>query len=578
MTESIQPVVTESGTSSDAAPSVNHFSRRDFLKAGAAITLTTLTGLPALAAESWNPGDVAHLLPTANHDRVLLKASFRRSLAQPPRLLIGDKTITGTKSDSMGRFWQFDARGLKADTGYKLQLVDAAGVSLCSPWPLKTFPRPDAAPERLRLLVYTCAGGDSEAKGPGGMEVFRSLAIRHALLERGLAMQPDVVIANGDHVYQDQRTWLESNNPGIRKAANDFYEGIGKFDTAQPVLGTDNERILTKVVDPQIAHLYGTRLRSTPVFFMMDDHDYFENDEAEENFITFPPDSFDLNLARSVQGMYYPEFLPDATRSPVLPSTNNADRAPGTSECFGTLRYGKLLEVLMYDCGRHLSLKDRHAGLVPPEAERWLLDRTRNSEARHLVHMASTPFGWSAGKWREWYPDVVVSDEILASKETTISQRFGGVQGKNLRLGTEKNKYMWQSGWFAQHQRLIRAMTEQQRPAIMMSGDLHATGWDRILKSGDIDLRRNPLNVVLNGTLGTGLAGWPSGPRGLGPAAPAALTLERNAKPMEKNGFTIVDVTPDKIVCQMFAWREPDPLQAIATLQPYDVLEIPRVS
>ncbi len=119
-------------------------------------------------------------------------------------------------------------------------------------------------------------------------------------------------------------------------------------------------------------------------------------------------------------------------------------------------------------------------------------------------------------------------------------------------------------------------MTAQNRPAVMMSGDLHATGWDRMLKSGPIDLRANPINIILNGPLGTGLAGWPSGPRGLGPAAPGALTLERNAKPAEKNGFSIVDITPERMTCHLFAWREPDPFDAISRLEPYDVLEIPR--
>ncbi|MGH8810098.1 MAG: hypothetical protein ACREX0_19650 [Noviherbaspirillum sp.] len=119
-------------------------------------------------------------------------------------------------------------------------------------------------------------------------------------------------------------------------------------------------------------------------------------------------------------------------------------------------------------------------------------------------------------------------------------------------------------------------MANQDRPAIMMSGDLHATGWDRMLKSGDLDLRKNPVHLILNGPLGTGAAGWPSGPRGLGPGTPGALTMERNTKPMEKNGFSIVDVTPDKTVCRLFAWREPDPLEAISSLEPYDVLEIPR--
>ena len=62
------------------------------------------------------------------------------------------------------------------------------------------------------------------------------------------------------------------------------------------------------------------------------------------------------------------------------------------------LRYGTLLEVLLCDCARHLSLKGRHGGLIPPEAEAWLLSRTRTEDTRHLIHVPSTPFAWSAGK------------------------------------------------------------------------------------------------------------------------------------------------------------------------------------
>ena len=62
-----------------------------------------------------------------------------------------------------GRFWRFDATGLRPATQYELRITDAGGAPLCDAWPLKTFPAPDAAPERLRILAYTCAGGyDSE--------------------------------------------------------------------------------------------------------------------------------------------------------------------------------------------------------------------------------------------------------------------------------------------------------------------------------------------------------------------------------------------------------------------------------
>ena len=413
-------------------------------------------------------------------------------------------------------------------------------------------------------------------RAPGNIEAFRAMPIRHALLERALSFKPDAVIANGDHIYWDQRTWLESGSPAIRKLASDFYAKVGALDRNLPVFGTKNEIALKAAVDPQIIALYGTRLRSTPVFFFNDDHDYFENDEAEENFITFPPDHFELELARAVQHLYYPEFLPDATRSLMIPGTGAADRPSGVSECFGSLRYGQLIEVLMYDCGRYLSLKDHKAGLVPPEAEQWLVQRTKAQDTRHLIHMPSTPILYTAGKWREWYPDVAVTDEIMAEPGDTVTVHWYGVKGTNVRLTTQKHKYMWQRGWYEQHQRLLAAMSADTRPAISMSGDLHATGWDRIVESGGLDFRANPINVVLNGPIGTGLAGWPSAARGVPPTVAMGVKVESGNKPTEKNGFTIIEVTPDKVVAKLFAWREPEPVSNIAELQPYDVLEIPR--
>ena len=77
-----------------------------------------------------------------------------------------------------------------------------------------------------------------------------------------------------------------------------------------PVLGTDNEHKLKLIVTPQICELYGTDFRSTPVFFVQDDHDYFENDEATEQIVTFPPDDFMLRLARASQRCITPNFCP----------------------------------------------------------------------------------------------------------------------------------------------------------------------------------------------------------------------------------------------------------------------------
>jgi hypothetical protein len=218
--------------------------------------------------------------------------------------------------------------------------------------------------------------------------------------------------------------------------------------------------------------------------------------------------------------------------------------------------------VLMYDCGRHLSLKDKLAGIVPPDAEQWLIRRTRTEDTQHLVHIPSTPFGWSAGKWREWYPDV-------------LAEAGGGGAGSRASLSVSSPKYMWQSGWFEQHQRLMAALSSQKRPAIAMSGDLHACGWDRILRSADLDMRRNAPYMLLHGTLGTRRA-WPSSARGVAATAANSVSLERGASPIEKNGFSIIDVDPEKFTVRLFAWREPEPIENIDSIEPFDVVEIRR--
>ena len=108
----------------------------------------------------------------------------------------------------------------------------------------------------------------------------------------------------------------------------------GTFDRSAPALGTDNESLLKRAAGPQIAPVYGTDFRSVPTFFIQDDHDYYDNDDAYDEIITFPPDFFMRQMARATQSMYYPEFLPDRTRPAGLPGPNG--------ESFGTLRYGKL--------------------------------------------------------------------------------------------------------------------------------------------------------------------------------------------------------------------------------------------
>jgi hypothetical protein len=457
---------------------------------------------------------------------------------------VNDRAYPGERTDTAGSFWQFDAPGLEPSKPHTLKISDSGGRALCDPWPLATFPHPDDDAQHLRLLIYTCAGGHD------GLGKHLPIPTRVRLLKRALAFQPHAVIANGDHIYWDMRT-RRSNQLGASAEASLI---AGRFDRTAPVLGSANESVLKQAVGPQIVPLYSTLLRSTPVFFMQDDHDYFENDEADDRFVSMPPDAFMMAAGRASQRLFYPEFLPDPMRPVGLPSSAAHDRPPRVSESYGTLRYGRLAEVLMYDCRRYMTLHGPSAGFIPPEVEAWILDRMARPDVSHVINMPSTPPGWSAGKWGEWYAD--------------LEDRGG--------LTTSKPKPYWQAGWRAQHDRLLRAASGMRnRIPLFVSGDLHAIGETRIKATSGIDLRRNPVVAALAGPLGTTGYGWPSFFRAMRPHAPSGLEVEETMPATEENGFMIADLTPREITLRYFKWRY-EPIEAIDKLEPFHTTKLER--
>jgi hypothetical protein len=68
---------------------------------------------------------------------------------------------------------------------------------------------------------------------------------------------------------------------------------------------------------------------------------------------------------------------------------------PGVNQFFGALRFGKLLEVVMYDCRRFADSKGIHARVVPKWTEAWLKARTLEEDTHHFMHSPSLPFGYS---------------------------------------------------------------------------------------------------------------------------------------------------------------------------------------
>ncbi len=183
-------------------------TRRDFLRQGTGVGAASLLGglwtEAAAAAPPPSPGfdngSVEHLLSTVTHERLLLKASFERPLREAPRLRVAGRTVEGRRSDAAGRFWRWDVDGLRPDRRHGLRLLSGRGRSLAEPWSIRTFPGPRSRPERLRLLIFTCAGGHDVLRQ---FNIFQPARVRNRLLRRGLSFGPDAVVANGDHIYWD---------------------------------------------------------------------------------------------------------------------------------------------------------------------------------------------------------------------------------------------------------------------------------------------------------------------------------------------------------------------------------------
>ena len=534
--------------------------RREFLRGtmGAAI----LAARPAEAfapqqapqlSHSWDAGQLRHLLPTVSDTRVLIKASFNQPLKGTPILRINGTAVAGRMSDTQGEFWQFYASGLGPGRKHRLALVAGNRKALCEPWELATFPSPDSRPGSFRVLFFTCAGGPDSADGSGSDPITQGnlpTVIRNRLLRRALSFQPQAMVANGDHVYWDL------HSPRVPASRRDNTR-LQSFNRSALVFGDRNETVLKLAAGPQITPVYGTDFRSTPVFFLQDDHDYFDNDEAFDEIVTFPPVWFQLQLARATQHMYYPEFLPDATRPRALPWGSVGQDDNRVSESWGTLRFGRLAEILLYDVRRTCTLAGPSAVFIDPEVEKWLIARTASSDVTHLVHAPSNPFGWTAGKWMEWYPDVL------------------SAQGK---LTNAEPKPFWQAGWLRQHDRLVAAMTSMNgRIPLTVSGDLHAIGIGKILRAGELDIGKRPLNAVLSGPIGTAPGAWPSAFRGVGSTPPVYLVVQEEVKPIEQHGFTIADFLPDRIVLRFFKWdRKTQSPDAMDTLEPFHTTELGR--
>jgi phosphodiesterase/alkaline phosphatase D-like protein len=522
-------------------------TRRGLIRAaGGAAALAPLGCADSDPGDGWDAGDLSHILPLVSHSAFNIKLSFREPIFEPPVLRVGTRLVAGDRQDSAGRFWAFRVGGLPPDTEFQLELMrgggragrtDGKADALCESWPLRTFPAPDQRPRKLRIASFTCAGGPNLPIPAMLFQPFKSARYRRRLFDLVLEHEPDLVIANGDHVYFDLPALDRIRENPLLDVMSGFVRAMSAvFDPRLPVLGSANEAALTIVGDDQIASIYGVRFRSTPIFFITDDHDYFDNDDATKERVTFPPDAFHRALRNALQALYFPEFIVEREFGSGFPGLSNRDGVQLSSH-FGEIQYGDLLSGLLYDCGGYLDL-GAQAGLFPSQVETWLQKRTQIEDSQHLIHFPSHPLGWTAGKWREWYRDLLVSESSIV--EAVLRDKDG-------------KKYMWQEGWWNQHQRLVATLSAQtSRKPIMLTGDLHTLGATRIERSGDLDLSSNPVFSILSGPVGVGDAGWPSRARGVFARTPADLMTTELLALEERNGYALLEFDRDRIECQLF--------------------------
>ena len=519
------------------------YSRRTFLKISG-ILATLLAG--GYIFRSSGSKKVHHILSSVSHEKLAVSLSLSEGTSDLKLILDNKILAKGRCTDREGKHWQFIADSLSPDNSYNLQLI-TNNEPIFEPWSLKTFPDPRSEVNNLSMMAFTCAGGGDGFKA-SGKEFFKPFNFREKIFDEGLSKKPDFVISIGDHIYFDLRG---ENFPPVGRNSKliKFFVGgylkfrYGVFNRLENANSEKNESILKKVGNDQIASLYGTKFKSTPIFFIPDDHDYFENDDAEEDLVTFPADEFSKGAFQKMADLFYP---------PLLDTPNNK---PGRK--IGRIRYGNAFEGLIADCAGNMTLGDKEAVLISNQDEEWLLSKIENSKAKHLAFIPSHPLGYTAGKWREWYPDVVAEE---GASGIVINELLSGRKGN---LTIDADKYLWQGGWFLQHQRILQAISERTDSRFIFSGDIHAMGASSIIQSDEINLKKI-VKTFLVGPVSSSTGTWPSFARGITAETPKQLICKSIYATREVNGFTLFSIEGKQAFAELCSCggHNPDDLES----------------
>ena len=158
-----------------------------------------------------------------------------------------------------------------------------------------------------------------------------------------------------------------------------------------------------------------------------------------------------------------------------------------------------------------------------------------------------------------WYPDIK-------------TMRDGDVV-----LTRDEPKYMWQEGWFKQHNRILSATLNMDRTTpLFLCGDMHTQAAGYIMKSREVDLTARPVPSVLVGSLGVDGGGFPSGGlRGIEATPPTDIVLQELLSSHEESGFVVVDVNEEEVIVQFYSWKlGVDSLEEVKDLEPHFIFTV----
>ena len=132
---------------------------------------------------------------------------------------------------------------------------------------------------------------------------------------------------------------------------------------------------------------------------------------------------------------------------------------------------------------------------------------------------------------------------------TVVNELLSGLKGS---LTTKVNKYLWQQGWFLQHQRLLKEISNRKGSRFIFSGDIHAIGASSIHQSEDLILEKE-VKTFLVGPVSSSTGTWPSFARGISADNPEYISSEEIFPILEENGFTFFRIKGDKATAEIIS-------------------------